>query len=92
MTVEEEEIVITCQFLQELGYGLTCDIVTRVVHAYLQDQKRVSPFRDGVPGADWWEGFLGRWPMLSERKPQHLSTKHAMAGNAETIDSWFSTV
>ena len=73
MTVEEEEIVITCQFLQELGYGLTCDIVTRVVHAYLQDQKRVSPFRDGVPGADWWEGFLGRWPTLSERKPQHLS-------------------
>ena len=89
---EEEEIVITCQVLQELGYGLTREIVTRVVHDFLKDQKRVSPFTDGVPGADWWVGFLARWPTLSERKPQHLSTRRAMAGNAKTIESWFTNV
>ena len=89
---EEKEIVVTCQILQELGYGLTRGIVTRVVHDYLQDQKRESPFRDSAPGADWWAGFMGRWPSLSERKPQHLSTKRAMAGNPETMESWFATV
>ena len=46
--------------LQELGYGLTCEIniVTRVVHDFVKHQKRVSPFMDGVPSADWWVGFL----------------------------------
>ena len=90
--VEEREIAITCQVLQELGYGLTREIVARVVHAFLQDQKQVSLFRDGIPGPDWWVGFLGRWPSLSERKPQHLSTKRAMAGNEETMKSWFIMV
>ena len=35
---EEREIAITCQVLQELGYGLTREIVARVVHAFLEDQ------------------------------------------------------
>ena len=83
---------MTCQVLQELGYGLTREIVTDVVSTFLKDQKRPSPFKDGVPGPDWWQGFLGRWPSLSERKPQHLSTKRAMAACPETLNSWFITV
>ena len=35
---------------------------------------------------------MGRWPSLSERKPQHLSAKRAMAASPETLNSWFTTV
>ena len=45
--VEEKEIVVTCQVLQEFGYGLTREIVTDVVSTFLKDQKRPSPFKDG---------------------------------------------
>ena len=51
---EEKEIVVTCQVLQELGYGLTREIVAGVVCTFLKNQKRQSPFKDGVPGQDWW--------------------------------------
>ena len=89
---EEREIVISCQVLQELGYGLTREIVTEVIHHFLNDQGRPLPFKDGHPGPDWWEAFMGRWPTLSERKPQHLSAKRATASNPETLKSWFDTV
>lgn len=36
-TAEEKEIVVTCQVLQELGYGLTREIVTGVVSTFLRD-------------------------------------------------------
>ena len=82
-------MVTTCQVLQELGYGLTRDIVNDVLRSFL---KRPNPFKDDIPGPDWWDGFLQRWPKLSERKPQHLSTKRATAANPETLQSWFTTV
>ena len=89
---EEKEIVITCQVLQELGYGLTRQIVTDVIHHFLKDQGRPSPFKDGSPGPDWWQAFMSRWPSLVERKPQHLSAKRASAASTDTLASWFEMV
>ena len=86
---EEREIAVTCQVLQELGSGLTREIVTDVIHNFIKDQRRVSPFKNGYPGPDWWQSFMGRWPSLLERKPQHLSAKRATAANADTLKSWF---
>ena len=84
--------MITCQVMQELGFGLNRDIVTRVISEFLKASGRVSPFRVGLPGSDWWEGFMKRWPKLSERKPQHLSSARAACANPDTIQSWFTRV
>ena len=35
---------------------------------------------------------MGRWPSLSEWKPQHLSAKRASAANPDTLKSWFEMV
>ena len=86
---EEKAIVVTCQVLQELGYGLTRQIVTDVVYHFLKDQGRPSPFKDGSPDPDWWQAFMGRWPSLVERIPQHLSAKRASAASPDTLKSWF---
>ena len=84
--------MVTCQVLQELGFGLTRDTVTKVISDFLKVSGRESPFRGGLPGPDWWEGFMKQWPKLSERKPQHLSSARAACANPDTIQSWFTRV
>lgn len=77
---EEKEIVVSAQVLQEIGFGLTKDLVGVVVRNYLKDQ----PFRPRVPGQDWWQCFLKRWDSeLSVRKPQYLPTHRAASATTE---------
>ena len=57
---EEREIVTSCQVLQELGFGLTREIVTSVIADFLSASARPSPFLNGLPGPDWWQGFIRR--------------------------------
>ena len=91
---EEKELVVTLQVLQEIGFGLTKDLVGVVIHDYLKDQPaRPNPFQHGVPGHDWWRLFLKRWDsQLSMRKPQHLPTSQATATTPEVIGAWFDKV
>ena len=65
-----------------------------VVRDYLKDQEfRPNPFKEGVPGRDWWSRFLKRWSSeLSVRKPQHLPTHRAVSATVEVLDSWFLRV
>ena len=39
-----------------------------------------------------WRGFVGHWPVLSERKAQHISKKRAQGPNEETIKHFFKRV
>ena len=91
---EEKEIVVSVQVLQDIGFGLTKELVGVVVRDYSKDQPfRPNPFKDGVPGRDWWQQFLKRWAKeLSIRKPQHLPTHRAISATVEVMDSWFTRV
>lgn len=57
---EEKEIVITCQVLQEMGFGMTREMVATVIKEYIRDKGLHSPFAHGKPGNDWWLGFMRR--------------------------------
>lgn len=91
---EEKEIVVTLQVLQEIGFGLTKELAGVVIRDYLKDQTtRPNPFSCGLPGIDWWNGFLKRWKKsLSIRQPQHLSTHRAASATPEVMDAWFERV
>ena len=80
---EEKEIVTACQVMQELAFPLTRDFVSIIVRDYLKDRGRDDRFKDGIPGSDWWLGFLKRHPNLSERKPEHLPKCRAKAAEPE---------
>ncbi len=80
---EEKEIVTDCMVLQELGFPLTRDLVSITVRDFLKDQERDNPFKDGIPGYDWWNRFLRRHPTLSERTPEHLQHQRARAATPE---------
>ena len=87
---EEKEIVETCQIFAEWGFGLTKPDIVNVVADYFQHIKRPNPFRDGVPGDDWWRLFMKRHPELTKRKPQALQMVRAKAATPEVIDRWFN--
>ena len=91
---EEKEIVMSLQVLQEIGFGLTKELAGIVISDYLRDQPdQPNPFSHGLPGKDWWKGFLDRWQkFLSVRKPQHLSTHRAASATPEVFDAWFKRV
>ena len=86
---EEREIALTCMTLADMGFGLTKAVVEVVVFEYLKDKSILNPFNDGVPGKDWWSRFLKCWPCISQRRPQHLSSKRAAASSEDIIQAWF---
>ena len=77
--------------LQEIGFGMTREVVSEIVMDYITTMRRPNPFNQR-PGDKWWSGFLKRHPQLVQRKPQHLSKHRAIAGNHATIDAFFSKV
>ena len=84
MTMDEErEIYRSCQVLQQFGFPLNVDTVGIIVQEDLNDIKRLNPFANSIPGQNWWEGFLRRWPELVKRKPQHLPKCRALGGRAK---------
>lgn len=91
---EEEEIVAAIQALQEIGFALTKELVSIVIRDYLKDQDyRPNPFKNCLPGKDWWQLFLKRWNSeISIRKPQHLPASRAACATEEVIDAWFTRV
>ena len=64
-----------------MGFGINRELVEAVLFDYIKDKNISNPFKEGVPGRDWWQSFMRRWPILSERKPQHFSLKQSQAGD-----------
>ena len=57
---------------------------------YFQHTKRPNPFRDYVPGDDWWGLFMKQHPKLTKRIPQALQMVRAKAATPKLIDHWFN--
>lgn len=89
LTAEEEKAIVqSCQELAQLGFGVDRFLVGKVVHDFLLSQKRETPFRDGMPGTKWWQGFLQRWPTLRERNPQHFPANRASVSSPKVMDEY----
>ena len=83
---EEDEVVETCQIFGEWGFGLQKEDVKSAVTQFLKHSRRKTPFRDGIPGDDWWAGFLRRQPTLVKRKPQQLQLVWAHCSRVEIVN------
>lgn len=89
---EEKEIVETCLVFAEWGYGLGKKEIFSVISDYIKNKKKAYLFPKGVPGEDWWKGFLRRNPSISFSKPQALQICRAKAVTAKIINHWFMNV
>ena len=57
---EEKELVVSCQILQQMGFGLTKEFAPRIVMDYMRDCGHENLFKGEHPGPDWWQCILQR--------------------------------
>jgi len=92
LTEEEEEIIVRWIIkIGRAGFPVTKDQVISSVTKVVQKLNRPNPFKDGIPGRFWWEGFERRHPQLSIRVPQNLTLSRATVTESQ-LRSWFAEV
>ena len=74
MKEKEDEIVETCQVFAEWGFDLQKEDIKSVVAQFCQHSNRHNPFKNGIPGDDWWASFLRRHPLLVKRINASITT------------------
>ena len=85
----EDEMAKCLRVLASWGLGLIKDELLDLVADYVKTCKIDTPFVEGRPGSDWYQGFLRRHPTLSLRKPEQLTSSRAKATKKEIVDQWF---
>ena len=73
-----------------IGYGRTREQLCLTVKAMLDKDGRTNPFRQNMPGKDWWYAFLKRHPEISQRTPEVLQKLRAYCCTPAAIEKWFS--
>jgi transposase-like protein len=59
---EEEEVVVWCKEMVEMGHGM--ELIQLKANVAQICQYRLNPFKDGFPRKSWWVGFKKRHPEL----------------------------
>ena len=92
LSKDEEEMLVTgIVAAGDFGFGREkADILEMVTH-FITHSGRCNPFKDGVPGDDWFRSFCERWKQqLSARKPEILTISRAVACNEMVVRSYFT--
>lgn len=77
-------------YMADIGCGLQKLQLLDLVASYLQETNQAHLFPGGVPGDDWYKGFLKRHSELSVRIARNLGAARANATDAELVDKWFA--
>ena len=84
-------MVASVSLTQEMGFGMTREMVGSIVVDYLSTVGWENSF-NGQPGYKWWKGFLQRFPELVDCKLQHLPKHRAIAGNEATVHGFLAKI
>ena len=87
---EEDKLCEYCFLMADMGFGLTIEAVRSVAYRIAEASGRPHPFKKGIAGRDWYEGFVKRHPTLSLRKPEALSYARAKNASAKVVDDFFA--
>ncbi|XP_033760780.1 jerky protein homolog-like [Pecten maximus] len=74
---EEITLVNYTNLMAEIGYPITRKKLSFEVKRLMDLDGRKTPFKDNLPGYDWYTSFMKRHPDLSERIPQALGHERA---------------
>ena len=86
---EEKRLAVYIADMAEMGFGLTKEDILRLAFRIVDKTGRQHPFKDGLAGRAWFEGFKSRHTNLTIRTPQPLSYNRAICANTETISDFF---
>lgn len=78
LTPEDEDIIVQWMFfLSCRGFRVTKSQLLKNVAQLMKQLGRPNPFRNGLPGRHWYEGFLRRHPEISVCVAQNLTGNRA---------------
>ncbi|KAH3844882.1 hypothetical protein DPMN_087148 [Dreissena polymorpha] len=75
---EEKRIVEWLTQMSHIGYGRTKYELIRTVGKFVKEYGHKTPFKDGVPGKDWYYAFMERHPEIKLRSPRQLGKERAV--------------
>ena len=78
--------------ISDRGFGISRQNLLLKIGSICGQLKIKTPFKDGIPGSDWFLGFKRRNPEISIRKPQKLSTSRTKCMNRKLVGDYFSTL
>ncbi|XP_078334130.1 uncharacterized protein LOC144625794 [Crassostrea virginica] len=79
----EEELVSKVENAAAMGFGVSRRQLLVKTGRLVNKLKISTPFKDGVPGKDWFDGLRRRHPTLSIKKPLKLSVVRSPIWNAD---------
>lgn len=74
---EENQLVEWLINMAKIGYGQTRQQLLLTVKKILDHDGRKTPFKNNLPGKDWFYAFLKRHPEITNRTPQKLGKERA---------------
>lgn len=85
---EESTLVNYANLMAEIGYPITRKELCFEVKRIMDMDGRKTPFKDNLPGYDWYTAFMKRHSKLSERIPQALRHERA-AISMPMVQAWY---
>lgn len=87
---EIENEIVQC-LIARSKMGLPCDKseLRQLVGEYVNAKALKTPFKDGIPGEDWYYAFMKRHPNLSLKKPEHLQKLRKDARKPDVIYQFY---
>ena len=70
-------------------FGITCKEVRGLAFQMAERNNIPHPFKNGVAGKDWLQGFMSRHPELSLRQPEATSAARAHGFNRQSVNRFF---
>ncbi|KAI4455426.1 hypothetical protein MML48_9g00003656 [Holotrichia oblita] len=84
----EKKLSELLKVMEKYGYGLSRKNTLTLVGDYIRENRIPTPFRNGVPGEDWWLGFKQRHN-LSLKKPQLVEVARKKICDPFIINGYF---
>lgn len=86
---QEEELAAGITTLEKWGFGLSKKEVLQMVADFVKENEIKTPFKEGVPGTDWFISFKNRHA-LSIKIPQSVEYARKKATDPFLIYGYFS--
>lgn len=72
-----------------MGYPCDKNEIKNIVGQYVQAHNLNTPFKNGIPGDDWYYGFMSRHPSLSFKNPELLQKARKDSRNPEVVYQFY---
>lgn len=77
--------------IASMGFPITRGQLIQSIQLYLNKTNRNTKFTDNLPGRKWYDGFMQRHPIISQRTSQNLTASRA-AITEKKLRDWHAEV